>query len=649
VSEWKGGAGVPQAPLTSLPPPFDRLTTDDAAALTERAVPVEFAAGSCIFEAGAIGDCCFVIDSGVVRIDVDRRELPSDSEIDDETALAYVEAGELLGELALLDQLPRSASAHADTDVRARRIDATVLDEFTRARPVLAVTLYSALGKAAALRLRRLTDRLAAPVLVQEPDAKEGDSDVDDTVARAAAAQGSFVGWGEDAIDELLLSMATAVADHAEELARANVEEAGFGSVESKIAKIRMLSLGVCSFLAGRRAAGVVATDPGLGLTELAAPVGVVFGLGPVTNPVSTFVFKALICVKSRNALILSPHHMARNVSLRVEELLRGALEAHGAPADLIQCVRSRASRAKTVQFMEHPDVALVLATGGRKMVKVAYSSGTPTIGVGPGNAPALVCADADLPSTLGKILLSKTFDNGVLCGSENNLVVVDAIYDAFVAEAERQGAAVLSPEEAAALSAHLVNPETNRIRGDVLGQPVSFVAEIGGIKRTFPIELVIVPSSDIGPDNPYAHEKLAPLLSLFRVADEEAGIIACQRLLAVAGAGHTASIHTSDEATISRFAEQIPASRILVNSPASHGIIGMTTGLIPSATLGCGTYGGTSTTDNVTYTHLLNIKRLARYLPEKAAASAHTAAEPSATVIPSAQAHDTTSAPHAT
>jgi acyl-CoA reductase-like NAD-dependent aldehyde dehydrogenase len=645
VSESERGTGIPQVPPGRLPSPFDRLTADDAAVLSRRAVPVEFSAGSCIFEAGTIGDCCYVIDSGVVRIDVDRSELPADSGIDDETALAYVEAGDLLGELALLDQLPRSASAYAYTDVRARRIDAALLNEFTRTRPVLAVALYSALGRAAALRLRRMTTRLALPTLANEPEA-EGDSDVDDTVARATAAQSSFLGWSEDMIDELLRSMASAVADHAEELARANVEEAGFGSVESKIGKILMLSLGAYSYLAGRRAAGAVAADPDLGLTEFAGPVGVVFGLGPVTNPVSTLAFKALICVKSRNALVFSPHHMARNVSLRVEELLRGALEAHGAPADLIQCVRTRASRAKTVQFMEHPNVALVLATGGQKMVKVAYSSGTPAIGVGPGNTPALVCGDADLPSTVEKILLSKTFDNGVICGAENNLVVVDAVYDAFVAEAERQGAAVLSPEEAADFSAQLINPATNRVRGDIVGQPASLFAQFGGIKRTFPIELVIVPSSDIGPDNPYAHEKLAPLLSLFRAADEEDGIIACQELLAIAGAGHTAAIHTSDEATISRFAEQIPASRILVNSPAAHGIIGMTTGLIPTATLGCGTYGGTSTTDNVTYTHLLNIKRLARYLPEKAAAWAEMAAGPAATVTPSTQAHDTTGAP---
>jgi acyl-CoA reductase-like NAD-dependent aldehyde dehydrogenase len=644
VSDPKRGAGKPQSPVTSLPPPFDRLTTDDAAILTQRAVPVEFAAGSCIFEAGTIGDCCFVIDSGVVRIDVDRRELASDSEIDDETALAYVEAGELLGELALLDQLPRSASAYAYTDVRARRIDATVLDEFTRTHPVLAVALYAALGRAAAFRLRRLTKRLAVPILA-EPDA-EGDPDVDSTVARAAAAQGSFLGWSEEAIDELLRSMATAVADHAEELARANVEEAGFGDIESKIAKNRVFSLGTYSYLAGRRAAGVVATDPGLELTELASPMGVVFGLGPVTNPVSTFVFKALICVKSRNALVLSPHHMARNVSLRVEELLRGALEAHGAPADLVQCVRSRTSRAKTVQFMEHPDVALVLATGGQKMVKAAYSSGTPAIGVGPGNAPTLVCADADLPFTLGMIIFSKTFDNGVICGSENSLLVVDAIYDAFVTEAERQGAAVLSPEEAADLSALIINPDTNRIRGDIVGQPASLIAQLAGIERTFPIKLLIVPSSDIGPDNPYAHEKLAPLLGLFRVADEEEAIAACKRLLAIAGAGHTASIYSFDEPTISRFAEQIPASRILVNSPAAQGITGMTTGLTLTATLGCGTYGGNSTTDNITYTHLLNIRRLARFLPGKAVASARLAAQPASTITPSTQAHDTTSAP---
>ena len=636
-----------QSPATSLPPPFDRLTTEDAAVLSQRAIPVEFAAGSCIFEAGTIGDCCFVIDSGVVRVDVDRRELPSDSEIDDETALAYIEAGELLGELALLDQLPRSASAYAYTDVRARRIDATVLDEFTRTHPVVAVALYAALGRAAALRLRGMTKRLAVPILAKEPD-PEGDPDVNSTVARAAAAQASLLGWSEDAIDELLRSMATAVADHAEELARANVEEAGFGDIESKIVKNRMLSLGAYSYLAGRPAAGVVATDPGVGLTELASPMGVVFGLGPVTNPVSTFVFKALICVKSRNALVLSPHHMVRNVSLRVEELLRGALEAHGAPADLIQCVRSRASRAKTIQFMQHPDVALVLATGGQKMVRAAYSSGTPAIGVGPGNAPTLVCADADLPFAAGMIIFSKTFDNGVICGSENNLVVVDAIYDGFVTEAERQGAAVLSPEEAADFSALLINPDTNRIRGDVVGQPASLIAQFGGIKRPFPIRLLIVPSSDIGPDNPYAHEKLAPLLSLFRVADEEAGITACKKLLAIEGAGHTASIYTFDEPTISRFAEQIPASRILVNSPASQGITGMTTGLIPTATLGCGTYGGNSTTDNITYTHLLNVKRLARFLPGKAVASARLAAQPATTVTPSTQARDT-SASHTT
>ena len=628
MSERNRDVGLSQASLTSLPAPFDSLAADEAAVLTQRAVPVEFSAGSCIFEAGTIGDCCFVIDSGVVRVDVDRKDLPSDSEIDDDTALAYVEPGELLGELALLDQLPRSASAYAFTDVRARRIDAAVLDDLTQTHPVLAVALYSALGRAAALRLRRLTKRLAVPTLLEEPDA-ESDSDVDSTVARAVAAQGSFAGWGEERIDELLRSMATAVADHAEELARANVEEAGFGDVESKIVKNRMLSLGVYSSLAGRPAAGVVATDPDLGLTELAAPVGVVFGLGPVTNPVSTFASKALFCVKGRNALVYSPHHMARNVSLRTEELLRGALEAHGAPADLVQCVRSRSSRAKTVRFMEHPDVGLVLATGGQKMVKVAYSSGTPAIGVGPGNVPTLVCADADLPLAVGEIVISKTFDNGVICGSESNLVVVDAIYDTFAAEAERQGAAVLSPEETADLSAQLINPETNRIRGDVVGQPAALIAQFAGIKRAFPIKLVIVPSGDIGPDNPYAHEKLAPLLSLFRVADEEAGITTCQRLLAIAGSGHTASIHTSDESTISRFAEQIAASRILVNSPAAQGITGMTTGLMPTATLGCGTYGGTSTTDNVTYTHVLNIKRLARFLPEKAAAAAEMAAGP--------------------
>jgi acyl-CoA reductase-like NAD-dependent aldehyde dehydrogenase len=327
---------------------------------------------------------------------------------------------------------------------------------------------------------------------------------------------------------------------------------------------------------------------------------------------VATLVFKTLICLKARNALIVSHHPAAAGVGAVTVELIGGVLAAHGAPVALLQSVE-RASRTRTAMFMRHPGVSLILATGGAAMVKAAYSSGTPAIGVGSGNVPALVCADADPAAAAAAVVQSKSFDHGIICGSEDNLVVEAAVDGPFRAALEAAGAAVCSAEETARVAAHAFDPGDGHLRRQVLGQAAERIAAAAGVRRERPVRVLVLPLGLDRVDGPLGREKLAPLLSLFCVADPEAGLAVCQRLLANQGAGHTAVIHTADQALQQRFAEQVPASRILVNGPATHGCIGVGTGLTPSLTLGCGTFGGNSTTDNVTYTNLLNVKRLAR------------------------------------
>jgi acyl-CoA reductase-like NAD-dependent aldehyde dehydrogenase len=607
---------------------FDALPIQDARILEEHMTSVTYAAGTAIFKVGDEGDACYLVDQGVVRIDLDRLGL-THSEIDSDSTLGYIEPGGILGELTLLDGLPRSASAYAQTEVSMRRIDQKGIEALLDSNPRVGAAVFAAMGRDAASKLRRTNERLAQAIFTDAPD-----PEVDVMVARAVAAQRAFVDWPEDKVDALLFDMAHAVADRAEELARANVAETQIGKIESKIIKNRVSSLGTFEFLAGKPGLGIIARNYATGVTEIADPIGVIFGLGPVTNPVSTFIFKALICVKTRNALILSPNRRSANVSARVDDLVHEALEKHGAPRDLIQSVRVRSSRKKTAQFMTHPDVGLILATGGSSMVKAAYSSGTPAIGVGPGNTPVLIASDADLPSTVGKILLSKPFDNGMPCGSEHNLVVVSTQREHFIQECERQGAAVLDNNEADRFTAHMVDDKARRFIPDFIGRPAAEIASHCTIHRPYPIDLIIVPADELDSDNPYAREKLMPVLSLFTAGDDDDGVEKCRALLMIDGCGHTAAIHSSNTELIQRYGKAMPASRILVNSPCVHGLIGLTTGLLLTATLGCGTFGGTSTTDNVTYTHLQNVKRLAEFDPVVASYWAQRIAEEPASAV---------------
>ncbi len=446
--------------------------------------------------------------------------------------------------------------------------------------------------------------------------AEATDEYVDTIVGHAVAAQKEFQTWSEEAIDMLLQALASCVYQHAEELAIAAVQETGMGNVRDKTAKNRFASLDIYRSLEGRVGQGCLAVDRRNKVMTLASPMGVVLGLVPATHPVATFIFKVLITLKGRNALILSPSRRAAGVSHQMGELVQQVLREQGAPPDLVQWVDAKQSRTTASALMGHPGVSFILATGGPALVKAAYQSGTPAIGVGAGNAPVLVCADADLNEAASNIAMSKAFDNGLACCSENNLVVVQSRVEAFKSVLEQHGAAVLSADETQRLLGVIVDPTTNRLHSSIVGQAASAMAEWAAISRSYPIQLLVVPTQEVSEHNPLAREKLAPLLSLFSVVDEQAGMRVCEALLALEGSGHTAIIYTHMSSLTREYGARMPVSRILVNTPGMQGGSGIVTGLVPSMTLGCGTFGGTSTTDNVTYTHLLNVKRVAYSIP---------------------------------
>jgi acetaldehyde dehydrogenase/alcohol dehydrogenase len=569
---------------------------------------MRFPAGSCIFRAGDQADGCYLIEQGEVRL-----ELGHPEHVDTERVLGYLTSGWLLGEMALLDDMPRSASAFADTEVVAYRLSPAKLAEIGGDYPQISVAIFRALGRDASLKLRKSNERVA-----EHMAAAEDDPEIDRMVASAADAQRMFETWDEPRVDALLLALAQSVAANAEALAAATVKETKIGNVADKTVKNMHASLGVYQTLAGKPGIGPLGSEAVRGVTEIAGPAGVVFAIVPVTNPVATAIFKTLISLKARCSVILSFHHACVAVGNAVCEIMEKVLTQHQAPAGLMQWVRKRTSRAKTAKFMSHDGVSLILATGGAGMVTAAYRSGTPALGVGPGNAPCYVAADADIEAAAFGIVSSKPYDNGLICGAEHNLVVDEEVREAFVGALVRHGAAVLDAEEAARFAAGAVRPNGQDFVGRVIGQAAKEIAESVGISRSYPIKLIVVPVpvEAVGQSSPFAKEKLAPFLSLFTVRGEGEAFDLCRRILRGQGAGHTAIVHSASAERVDRFALAMPASRIIVNGPAVQGVSGVTSGLIPSYVLGCGTWGGNSTTDNVSYRNLQNIKRLARFLP---------------------------------
>lgn len=579
---------------------FESLDANDKQILEEYLRPIRFPKGSCLVREGDPGDGCYFIDSGEIRLELRRMDT------DSEGVLGYLEKGALLGEFGLLDGQPRSASAFAQTDAELRWLSRADFEALCLKYPAMGIRILNALGCELTAKLRRQNRQVAEHLFSDEVDAE-----TKNMVARSVAAQKGFADWDEPRVDALLLDLAESVAAQAEALAEANVADSGIGVVQDKVAKIRFACMEVFKTLVGKKAAGPIAEDRETLVQSIATPVGVVLGIIPVTNPVSTIVFKTQICLKGRNALIFSCHRDALRVGSMTGDLIAAALKRHHAPDDLVQWIRSRTDRKKTSMLMRHPDVSFILATGGPSIVKAAYSSGTPAIGVGAGNAPVLICADADIPAAAKCVIQGKSFDNGVICGSENNLVVVKKIRDEFVRQLEAHGAVVLTPDAKNQLAAQLFDEEGHLAR-QMVGKSAVHIAKACGISCLSSTRLLVVPVGLDEVSGPYGHEKLAPVLSLFTVADEEEGLSLCTRILKQQGLGHTAAIHTGDDRMARRYGMETPASRIIVNTSSSTGCIGIGTGLTPSFTLGCGTNGGNSTTDNVTYTHVLNVKRLA-------------------------------------
>lgn len=556
--------------------------------------------GEAIFRRGEVSDAFFIVDEGEVRIEAHSDEVDTDSVLD------HVGPGSFLGQASMLSGSPHSMSAIAETPVKVRRVTSAALKRLFADDPQAGIDVLRALGRETAMKLQRANEQLAENLADEARD-----PEVDRMVAKAVAAQKEFSSWPEDRVDALLKAIAQAFVDRAVELAERSVAETHIGNAADKALKIQFASMGVYDSIAGKAGSGVLSEDVDRKVVEVASAVGVIIGLVPVTNPVPTFANKTLIALKSRNAIILSCHRMAQGLADASGEIVEGVLAEHGAPDGLVQWIRNRTSRRKTAKFMSHEDVGLILATGGPAMVKAAYSSGKPAIGVGAGNAPAWIAADADLEQAAQAVVASKGFDNGLICGSEQHLVVDSSIREEFVAALESAGALVLDDEATAQFMAEAFEPNGD-LKMHFVGQAASRIAEGSGVEGAEDARLIVFQADASNAEGAQARERLAPVLSLFTVEGDEQAIGLCRTLLEYHGAGHTANVHTSDEQRVRRFVDAMPASRILVNAPSAMGCCGVVTGLPPSLTLGCGTFGGNSTTDNVTYSNLMNVKRLA-------------------------------------
>jgi acetaldehyde dehydrogenase (acetylating) len=414
----------------------------------------------------------------------------------------------------------------------------------------------------------------------------------------------------QERIDAIVDAMAAAATAQAEAFARLAVEETGYGLVADKIQKNLFCSQKVYKFIRPMKTVGVVARHDDRRVIEIAEPFGVVAAVVPSTNPTSTAIYKILIAIKARCAIVLSPHPAAVKCITRVAEVMEEAATRAGAPAGAINWMTT-VTLEGTNELMKHRDVAVILATGGMGLVRAAYSAGKPAYGVGPGNAPAYIERTANVKKAVQDIITGKTFDNGVLCSSENSVVADQPIADDVRREFESQGGYFMNVAEMEALARVLVTPQ--RLPNPALvGKTATFIAETCGIKVPADTRVLIAPLDGVGRDYPLSIEKLCPVLSFYVVSDWREGCERCKQILRYGGMGHTMSIHSQNDQVILEFGLKKPAFRICVNTPTTLGSIGLTTGLDPAMTLGCGGYGGNITSDNISPRHLLNIKRLA-------------------------------------
>ena len=432
-------------------------------------------------------------------------------------------------------------------------------------------------------------------------------------IQKVKAAQALYASYQQDQVDVIFKHAAIAANTARVPLAKLAVSETGMGVIEDKVIKNHFASEIIYNKYKQEKTCGVIDEDRSFGIQKIAEPVGILAGIVPTTNPTSTAIFKALLALKTRNAIIFSPHPRAKACTIAAAKAVLEAAIAAGAPDPIIGWI-DEPSVALSQALMQHNDISLILATGGPGMVRAAYSSGNPSLGVGAGNTPALIDETAHLKTAVSSIILSKTFDNGMICASEQSVVVVDAVYEAVKQEFMHRGAHFLNPDDLQKLASKII--VNGRLNGEIVGQPIARLAELAELDVPEDTRVLIGEVTDISHEEPFAHEKLSPILAMYRATTYEDAVDKAEQLVELGGRGHTAVLYTAPANLdhIRRFENQVQTSRVLINTPSSQGAIGdlYNFRLDPSLTLGCGTWGGNSISENVEPSHLLNIKTVA-------------------------------------
>ena len=412
----------------------------------------------------------------------------------------------------------------------------------------------------------------------------------------------------EEQIDKIIRNMVRFAEDNKFYLAQMAVEETGFGKIEDKMFKNHMASTMVYDAIKDMKTVGIIEEDKEKKIMKIAEPMGLILGIVPSTNPTSTAIYKSIIAIKSRNAIVFSPHPSALKCTLKAVQLMCEAAVSAGAPENIIQCLEICTIEA-TNELMKAPEVSLIIATGGPGMVKAAYSSGKPALGVGAGNSPAYIERTANVKKAISNIIASKTFDNGTICASEQSIICEKCNEKEVISELKKQGAYFMTEEETNKVCSLLFKKGT-AMNAKFVGRAAEVIATGAGFKVPEGTKVLVGRQNGVGAGNPLSYEKLTTVLAFYVVNDWKE---ACDLSVALLqnGIGHTMSIHTEDEEIVRKFAKK-PASRILVNTGGTQGGTGASTGLMPAFTLGCGTWGGSSVSENVTPEHLLNIKRVA-------------------------------------
>ena len=424
--------------------------------------------------------------------------------------------------------------------------------------------------------------------------------EVRELVGAAKKAQQELAEKSQEEVDRIVRSIANAGVRNARRLAQMAHEDTGFGVVEDKVIKNVFASRGVYEYIKDMKTIGELGRDEEKKLRIIAVPVGVIAGLIPSTNPTSTALFKSEIAIKS-----------ALRCIQETVKVIRQAIAEAGGNENLVSCISIPTMQA-TDNLMKHPDTAMILATGGSAMVRAAYSSGTPAIGVGPGNGPAYIERTADIPLAVKRIIDSKTFDNGTICASEQSVICDADMRPAIQAEMEKQGAYFLNSEERAKLGKFILRAN-GTMNPEIVGRSVQTIAKLAGLDIPQSARVLVADEDGVGRGHPYSNEKLGPILAFFTGTDYKDVCDICCTVLRYEGKGHTFSMHTKDEKIVDYFAHRIPASRFMVNTPSALGGIGASTGLMPSLTLGCGAVGGSATSENVGPMNLLD-KRYVAY-----------------------------------